>query len=168
MPYLSKFPQAKLEELASTELNYRELAEIFGVSKSTVWRRLRNPYVKKPNAFTGKIGPEHPCWKGGKSMQYGYIRVYDPKTRHTSFEHRLVWERANNRKVPKDWVVHHLNGIRSDNRPSNLLAMHRKDHNKLIGSFQNRIKELEDEVIELIKTLERYQLRDRYFIYQRN
>lgn len=68
-------------------------------------------------------------------------------------EHRLIWERTHNQNLPKDWVVHHLNGVKTDNRPCNLLAMPRKSHqSELVNqALKQRIRELEVE----IKILER-------------
>ncbi len=45
-------------------------------------------------------------------------------------EHRRVWERANG-KLPEGWIVHHKNGIRTDNRLENLTAIGKKDHSFL-------------------------------------
>ena len=45
------------------------------------------------------------------------------------FEHRAVWEQHNG-TIPSDgdWIVHHLNGNKLDNRIENLQLMRRADH----------------------------------------
>lgn len=84
-------------------------------------------------------------WRGGRwKTRQGYTRISIGKGQSVR-EHRLVWEQAHNKKLPKGWLVHHLNGIRDDNRLENLMAMSRKDHpqHTYIKALQARIRELE-------------------------
>lgn len=106
------------------------------------------------------FGVNAPHWKNGKSIDTdGYILVnIGPNSNVSDYipEHRLVWEQVNNKKLPKGWLVHHLNGIKTDNRPENLIAMSRSDHaRRHFGSeYQKRIRELENKVDLLEKMLE--------------
>ena len=66
----------------------------------------------------------------------GYVRVYIPmhpeaNTRGYVYEHRVVAEQKIGRRLEKNEVVHHINGIRWDNRPENLEVMDRIEHSKL-------------------------------------
>jgi len=92
-------------------------------------------------------------WQGGRRFQkqdgYIYIRIKtgSPGPGRGSFyraEHILVWEEAHG-PLEKGWVVHHLNGIRHDNRLENLQGMPRKEHSptKTLEPYQARIRELE-------------------------
>ena len=89
-------------------------------------------------------------WKGGRTEANGYIYL---RTSHTgggsayTGEHRLVWEQRHG-KLPRGWVVHHLNGIRDDNRIENLNAMSRRTHSPrlMVEPYQRRIKELENQL----------------------
>jgi hypothetical protein len=43
-------------------------------------------------------------------------------------EHRLVWEKANRRRLRAGEHVHHLDGNPSNNAPKNLVALKKADH----------------------------------------
>lgn len=90
-----------------------------------------------------QTGENNARWKGGRSIDKdGYIEIkQDGKRCH---EHRLIWEKTHG-KIPDGWVIHHLNGIRNDNRLENLFAMPRSRHspNEIIKPYEKRIKQLE-------------------------
>jgi|SRR5688500_10650227 len=71
-------------------------------------------------------GPANPRWKGGiKYHEDGYIlvRSYNHPSNRTDgyvFQHRLVIEKKIGRYLKANEFVHHINGIKSDNRPENL------------------------------------------------
>jgi hypothetical protein len=94
-------------------------------------------------------GDEAHAWKGGRwEGKDGRVRIYNPEHHCTDkdryvFEHILVWEIANRRLLPEGWVIHHLNGVPSDNRPSNLVALQDRKHRNILGAKAKRIQELE-------------------------
>jgi len=94
-------------------------------------------------------------WKGGKMIHSaGYKLIRMPEHYRASkngyvFEHILIWERIYNKKVPKGYVIHHLNGIKDDNRPENLCIISKKDHMKINEKYKKRIRELELEISRL-------------------
>jgi hypothetical protein len=57
-------------------------------------------------------------------------------------EHLLIWEDAHG-PIPKNHHIHHINGIRDDNRPENLICLTRSQHKSLhqrrAGSYHERI-----------------------------
>jgi hypothetical protein len=80
----------------------------------------------------------------------GYINVKNPNPNHRKgetyiAEHRLIWEQTHNKPIPKGWHIHHLNGVRTDNRPENLVAIAPANHggHTYIKALQERIRLLE-------------------------
>ena len=64
---------------------------------------------------------------------YGYIQLYEPKHREARrngyvAEHRMVVSDLLGRKLHPKNDVHHINGIKTDNRPNNLQLISHADH----------------------------------------
>lgn len=107
-------------------------------------------------------GINHCNWKGGRhKTTEGYALIYMPDYPRANkdgyvLEHIWVWEQTHNKPLPDGWIIHHINGIKDDNRPSNLKAMPRNKHhfNLLSQTRAKRIRELEVENKLLRKSLE--------------
>jgi HNH endonuclease len=76
----------------------------------------------------------NPRWNGGAyTTEQGYVFVFAPDHANADKrgyvrEHALVMSEALGRPIAADEVVHHINGIRHDNRLSNLQVMKRSAH----------------------------------------
>lgn len=82
-----------------------------------------------------KKGSEHHLWKGGRwKHKSGYIYVSAPDHPNSNrdgyvLEHRLVAEQKVGRILDSQTEhVHHINGIRDDNRPENLEILSPSEH----------------------------------------
>lgn len=68
----------------------------------------------------------------------GYIRIWQPDHPRASqgriLEHRWVVEQTLGRVLDTDEVVHHLNGVKDDNRLENLAVMSAQDHRLLTAA----------------------------------
>ena len=76
-------------------------------------------------------GPKSHSWKGGRLINSGgYVRLYKPEHplnyKGYVFEHRLVMEKVIGRYLNLLEIVHHKNGIKTDNRPENLILTFRQ------------------------------------------
>jgi hypothetical protein len=96
-----------------------------------------------------KTGKYHHNWKGGVNRQKGgYILILSPNHPRANRdgyvrEHILVWEQVNRKSLPDGWIIHHLNGVKHDNRPRNLVALPNKKHYLVLEAKAKRIQELE-------------------------
>lgn len=117
------------------------------------WRQPMFKFCSKHCAakynFTGS---NHYNWRGGRYYHAdGYVYQYAPEHPNKNkdgyvFEHRLVLEVKLGRILNPDEHVHHLNGIKDDNRKENLVALTNEEHLRLhwkeseINNFKNAKK----------------------------
>lgn len=105
-------------------------------------------FCSRECASAASSGAASSTWKGGRRIHPdGYVRVrLDRKDRP---EHVVIAERALGKALPPGAVVHHVNGDRTDNRPSNLVicqdqayhcALHRRQRVRNMGGDPFRDK----------------------------
>ena len=90
--------------------------------------------IESQNRSNARKGEKSASWKGGrKRTNKGYISIMMPEHRRAdangyALEHIVVFENACGITIPDDCCIHHLNGIKDDNRIENLCMMQRKAH----------------------------------------
>lgn len=145
----------------------KEIAEEVGTTAGNVHAHLsslgirtRNP--KEAYELTnpdGKHGEDAANWKGGRRIINGYVFVYAPD--HPSAhggvvqEHRLVMEKVIGRYLESYEVVHHRDGNRLNNDPSNLELKTRGRHISEHFKASHEVLELRIENAELKAEIER-------------
>lgn len=79
------------------------------------------------NRTNHRFGAANNLWKGGRSVaSNGYVLIRVGKAHHLSdvrgyaYEHRLVAEQKLGRRLRPGEIPHHINGVKSDNRPENI------------------------------------------------
>jgi len=129
-----KIEQATLDRIADLRrsgASQMAIAKATGVSQPQVSRVLNTlGFDPAPH----RSGEKHGAWKGGRFVVKGYVRVWLPREHpffeamalHDGyvFEHRLVMAETLGRPLLPTEGVHHIDGNRLNNAPSNLQLRH--------------------------------------------
>ena len=115
------------------ELTLKEIASQFGctlqnirgamIANNVPTRGFSEAALLKYKKYPQLLGSKSNRWKGGRCKTAdGYIFVYISSGEYIA-EHRLVMEQQLGRKLLPKEQVHHINGIKDDNDPKNLLLL---------------------------------------------
>lgn len=88
-------------------------------------------------------GNNNSNWKGGRiKISSGYVIIKSPghyhNTRGYMLEHRYLMEKHIGRTLKTSENIHHINGIKDDNRIENLIKLSHSEHNKIHKSKLNK------------------------------
>ena len=130
-------------------------------SKSCFYKSKSETFSGINNHQYGLKGNLNPTWSGGRTKKHGYWHIqvhghpFGVGRESYVLEHRLVAEKylLNEQNsvvidgvkyLSPEYIVHHVNGIKTDNRPENLYVMklgeHSRMHNKENDHNRNRDK----------------------------
>lgn len=166
---MRQFSEETVRAMYDSGHTQTEIAEALGVSQKVVWRFMKNHGIKARVACKrDQRGNKNSYWKGGKRInEHGYVEIYMPdypkaKPNGYVYEHIYIAEQMLGRpllsfglKDERTEVVHHINGIKTDNRPDNLLVLGVNEHHSLHSAFTKeaidavllaRVRQLETEL----------------------
>lgn len=131
-----------------------EIAILCGVNPSTInramerfglaRRTLHEAHCGKPHTIEhrrrigqAEIGENNPNWRGGKILNGGYPQTLVGSlngggTKGYKFDHRIIADLALGHPLPASAVMHHVNGIKTDNRNSNLVICENQSYHRLL------------------------------------
>jgi endogenous inhibitor of DNA gyrase (YacG/DUF329 family) len=135
-----------------------EKAIRYGMGHSEETRRK----ISETQKTRGISGPKAWNWKGGRHVNAGYAMInansLDSHERalfgsmvssQSIPEHRLVMARLLGRPLRSDEQVHHVNGVRTDNRPENLELHNQETHSREHARIAAEIRRLQQENADL-------------------
>ncbi len=120
----------------------KDIAKKLGINPIKLGRNLRKIGLSPKKNASNK--QNHPHWKGGKNIAWnGYVRILNrehPRALSNGYvwEHLLVAESKLRRPLiyfgkgdSRNETVHHINGVKTDNRPENLEILTAPAHSQL-------------------------------------
>lgn len=131
-----EFKTTLIDLYISKEMSINEIARKFNVTQTVIRRRMKEfeiPFRDTDVARKMYRGEKHHSWKGGKRKSDGYVQIKKPNHPKADssgyvYEHRYLVERELGRYLNSDEHIHHVNGIKDDNRLENLQVVTPSEH----------------------------------------
>lgn len=129
-----------------------DIGKVIGKSKSSVQHKANRLGLYKDSeaffdvrskAMSGKNSGNFKNYR--RKTSKGYIVCYKPEHPYASekglvMEHRLIMEKEIGFIIPKSFDIHHINGVKNDNRIENLCLMTHKAHTILHNKEKRKVE----------------------------
>jgi len=121
------------------------------------------PFYRRCASCARRKRKDHPSRKGGRFKSEGYIHILVYPTnpffnmsdhQNYIYEHRLIMAQHLGRCLESWECVHHINGIKDDNRIENLTLTNRKEHGEVTSKLFRENEKLKRENNKLKKELQ--------------
>ena len=136
------------EENSTNHKNILYWLNKYQIERRTLMEALKGRVISeewKMKISSSLKGENNPNWKGGiRKDGDSYIRIHNPEHPYATKDgyvrhHRYILEQHLNRFLIPEERVHHINGIKNDNRIENLMLFpneseHQKFHQNNIGN----------------------------------
>lgn len=85
-------------------------------------------------------------WRGGRTITAGYIKILQPEHHRSDpygyvLEHIVIAESILGKPLPPKAEIHHVNGTRHDNTPSNLVICQDRAYHLLLHRREKALRE---------------------------
>lgn len=123
------FDDDRLRLLHGDGKTIAEIAALHGCSTHPVKMALQRLGLSRPAKPRPGVlnGDRNPAWTGGRRQRSdGYVEVWTPTG--VRLEHQVVMEQKIGRPLAPGEVVHHIDEIKSNNDPANLMLTTQSEH----------------------------------------
>lgn len=133
-----QIPADEVKRMYEEGMTQEEIGKVFGVTQKKIYKVMKQNNITTRIPFNrNQLRENNTSWVGGVvKSERGYLLEKTPGHKRAKkrgdyvYQHILVAERYLEREIGMDEVVHHIDGCKTNNEPSNLSILSKSDHTK--------------------------------------